>query len=77
MTPNITTYTNAPAAYDYGTSADTGIRVPVRYGSRTVTLREVQSPEDLVRYQRDRYLSGFYITMDFMELCESTPAEVA
>lgn len=74
---SITTYTNAPEAYDYGYSTDTGIRIPVRLGASVIELREVESPEDMVTYQRDRYQSGFYMAMSFMALCEATPVDAA
>ncbi len=77
MAPNITTYTNAPEAYDYGYTQDTGIRVPIKYGSRTITLREVASPEKDAEYQRGRYLSGFYLALSFADLVEATPVSAA
>jgi xanthine/CO dehydrogenase XdhC/CoxF family maturation factor len=73
----LTTYTDAPEAYDYGYSTDTGVRIPLQCGARTVTVREVATPEDMVTYQRDRYSSGMYMVLDFAGLLEATPGQVA
>ena len=63
-------YTNAPAAYDYSYTVDTGDRsVTVASIYRLV---EITDPARVL-HQRNRYLSGLYRSVPFESLQQELP----